>query len=566
LVQLRAGDRIDHYTLLMPVGEGGQGSVWKAIDPRDGGMVRALKLAEVDRRGGQSFERMRREAKLLAASQHPGLVGCHGFFEDMGRGLVGMVMDLVPGVSLAAAADEKRLDRDHCFAILEQLASALAYVHHQGLVHRDIKPDNVVLTHSFWASPRQPGAVKLVDFGIAAPTDNLRPLTSEGAVMGTIPYMAPELIDQATWGRAEGPARDIFAFGVLAWEILFGQHPTGLSPDASMSDYAQAYKATHAGHLIVWPPRGLDGPWGAAVGASLALRPSDRAADGADVLAILRTGSAPLVGHAPRASAPPIATLPHKQSTRPIPAPMARYGPDEHLPKRSTARRIRGWAIAGLLFVVAMAAGAAASIASGIFESGPTPPPLVPPAPSIPSAPPSAAPSVPPSAALMEPMWIASNRQEPSACCRPGATCIHPRNGTKFACPPCLVDAPLLPRAHGWLMRVSNIVDPAGHNLASAKPSSTLCMLRGGQKLCLPFARIASQQFRVEERLLVTTEDVEGGGISFSIDGGTETRGLLTKPWAKSTALCEGLSLYLGNPNEDPVVKIGVYLDPTSEE
>jgi eukaryotic-like serine/threonine-protein kinase len=564
-VQLRAGDRVDHYTLVKPLGEGGQGSVWKAIDPRDGGVVRALKLVAVENHGGRSFDRMRREASILAASRHPALVGCHGFFEDMRKGLVGMVMDLVPGASLAAAVEEKRLDRDHGFAVLEQLASVLAYVHGEGLVHRDLKPDNVVLAESFWAAPRAPGAVKLVDFGIAAPMGNPRPLTSEGAVVGTIPYMAPELIDPASWGRAEGPARDVFAFGVLAWEILFGQHPTNLAPDATMIDYARAYKAAHAGRIIVWPPRGLDGAWGAAVGASLALRPADRAADGAELLAILRTGSALHLGHAPRTFSPSVATLPHRRGTHPMTTPMARSGLKDELPAMSTAKRGAGWALAVLLFVVAMAAGVATSIASGVFESSHEPPPLAPTALPVPSAPPSVAPTEP-SAAPPEPSWIGSRREDSDACCRLGATCIGSPGGSRFACPPCESDAPKLPRNRGWWMRVSNILDPAGHNLASAQPSSQLCMRRGtDNEVCLPFVRIASQQLREDERLLVTTEDLEHGGISFSIDGNEPARGRLTKQWAKSTVLCEGLSLYLGNPNPHPVVKITVYLDPTAK-
>lgn len=556
-MQLRAGDRIDHYTLVKPLGEGGQGSVWKALDPRDGGVERALKLVEVDNRGGQSFDRMRREAKILAASQHPALVGCHGFFEDMRAGLVGMVMDLVPGVSLATAITEKRLDRDHSIAVLEQLASALAYVHGAGLVHRDIKPANVLLAESFWAAPRHPGAVKLVDFGISVLAGNPWPLTSEGSVVGTIPYMAPELIDPASWGRAEGPGRDIFAFGVLAWEILFERHPTGLAPDASMVDYARAYKVAHAGRIL-WPPRGLDGAWGAAVGASLALKPADRAADGAALLSFLRTGSDPHRALVPRTSDPPVLTPPQRSATHPMTAPIARSGPEAELPSIPATKRRAGWTIAVLLVIVAMAAGAAAAITSGAFDfrhMWPPPEPTAVPVTSAPPPEPSASPQL---------TWIASSITEQSACCRQGANCNRTPVGSKFACPDCEGDAPPLPRNRGWRMRVSNILDPAGHNLAPVQPSSQLCMRRGDQEVCLPFVRVASQQLRDDERLLVSTEDVEGGAISFSINGGKAERGLLTKQWAKSTVLCEGLFFSLGNPNEHPVVKIGVYLDPVS--
>ncbi|WP_437520856.1 protein kinase [Sorangium sp. So ce726] len=327
-MRLRAGDRVDHYTLVKPLGEGGQGAVWKVIDPRQGGVVRALKLVRLEDAGRQSFDRARREAKILASAKHPALVACHGFFEDLHAGLVGLVMDFVRGRPLAVAASDGQLDGERALAALEQIASALAYVHGAGLVHRDLKPDNVLLADSFWSDPRRPGAVKLLDFGIAASAGNPRPLTSLGAVVGTIPYMAPELVDPATWGRAEGPSRDLFAFGVMAWEVLFRSHPTGLASSATLVDYARAYKAAQAGR-IVWPPRGLAGPWGAAVEASLALSPLQRPANGAALLEILRTGAAPANPEAaavlaaagtlsPLLSAP---TLPHQVATSPMTSP-----------------------------------------------------------------------------------------------------------------------------------------------------------------------------------------------------------------------------------------------------
>src|SRR6185437_2426479 len=145
---------IDHYTLVKPLGEGGQGSVWQVVDPRDGGVTRALKLVRVEQTGQAGFARARREAKILAAARHPAIVRCHGFFEELGAGVVGLVMDLVPGPSLADAAGEGRLDREHAVAALEHIAAALAYLHGAGIVHRDLKPDNVLLAEPFWKRPR----------------------------------------------------------------------------------------------------------------------------------------------------------------------------------------------------------------------------------------------------------------------------------------------------------------------------------------------------------------------------------------------------------------------------
>jgi serine/threonine protein kinase len=96
-VQFRAGDRVNHYTLIEPLGEGGQGSVWKVVDPRDGGVVRALKLVSLVGARPAVFERVVREARILASATHPALVTCHSFFEETREGVVGLLMDLVPG-------------------------------------------------------------------------------------------------------------------------------------------------------------------------------------------------------------------------------------------------------------------------------------------------------------------------------------------------------------------------------------------------------------------------------------------------------------------------------------
>lgn len=288
-MQLRPGDRINHYTLLEALGEGGQGSVWKVVDPRDGGLVRALKLISLAETGPAAFERARLEATILASASHPALVTCHSLFEEPRDGVVGLVMDLVQGGSLADALEARRLDSGHSRAVLAQLADVLAYVHGAGLVHRDLKPENVLLTDGFWEDRNRLGTVKLVDFGIAALTDNAMQLTAPGAVIGTLPYLAPELVNPATWGKGEGPSRDVFAFGVLAGRLVLDRHPTGLGFDADIIDYVRAYKAAEVGR-IAWPPPGLEGSV-AAVAACLALRPADRPANGAALVARLREGA-----------------------------------------------------------------------------------------------------------------------------------------------------------------------------------------------------------------------------------------------------------------------------------
>ncbi|WP_438037692.1 protein kinase domain-containing protein [Sorangium sp. So ce128] len=607
---LRAGDRVDHYTLVMPLGEGGQGAVWKVIDPREGGVVRALKLVRLEEAGRQSFDRARREAKILASAKHPALVACHGFFEDLHAGLVGLVMDFVRGRSLAVAASDGQLDGERALAALEQVASALAYVHGAGLVHRDLKPDNVLLADSFWSDPRRPGAVKLLDFGIAASAGNPRPLTSLGAVVGTIPYMAPELVDPATWGRAEGPSRDLFAFGVMAWEVLFHSHPTGLASSATLVDFARAYKAAQAGR-IVWPPRGPAGPWGAAVEASLALSPLQRPANGAALLEILRTGAATANTEAagvpaaagtlsPLLSAP---TLPHQVATTPMTSPpvpaVAITQPAKMTPPRaapvpatqpakmtpppiasvintqpqnlspppappahgsSPAGRRAGWRLATLALVISVIGVATAWIAGGGIEL------LVslvasreePMAGSIlPLSPPSDASTVP------EPPQVpAATTPEIEACCPSHMVCKGP---TKLRCPRCTGAAPPLPRAALWWLRLSSVFGPDTQDMTRSRPYSKVCMRIGDPPVCAPFFEIGSRNGDEVNRLAVTTEDVEDMRIQFSIDDGAYLPGRVRSPPVLVSALCGGLYVYIGDPDRS-AIKLAVYLDPRTSE
>jgi len=103
---LKKGDRVDRYTLVSRLGEGGQGSVWRAIDPLDGGMVRAIKLVEIGGWDAGMVERVWREAQILERAQHPALVRCHGLFKDSKAGLVGLVFDLVRGLTLGRGGKE----------------------------------------------------------------------------------------------------------------------------------------------------------------------------------------------------------------------------------------------------------------------------------------------------------------------------------------------------------------------------------------------------------------------------------------------------------------------------
>lgn len=280
-----AGQRVGGYLLVARLGAGGQGSVWKASDSVDPSIYRALKLVDTHKVAGAEVERMQREARVLVRLSHPSLVQCHGLVEDSGRGVLGLVLDCVEGASVASSKDDPRFTLAHRFAALLHVARALAHVHAAELVHRDVKPQNVLLERDFWAHPEDPSTVKLVDFGISVTTGNHDKLTRTDRVVGTPPYMAPEAIDATTWMMPpDRPVSDVFAFGVTAWELLVGGHPSGLTPDSSLSDYARAYREVLE-RRYPWPPHfELSGVWGEAVARCLALDARKRPASGTVVL------------------------------------------------------------------------------------------------------------------------------------------------------------------------------------------------------------------------------------------------------------------------------------------
>jgi len=286
-VELQAGQRIDRYVLIEPLGEGGQGAVWKASDPLTPEVPCALKLVPVVLGRPNDLERTRREARALAQLEHPSLVRSSGLFEDLKLGVLGIAMELVEGTSLKQLCREGRLGPRERGLVLEHIAHALRYLHESGIVHRDVKLDNVLVRESFWADPASPDGVKLVDLGIAAVAGSDRDLTLEGTVVGTLPYLAPELLDPATFeGEQSSPRVDVFAFGVMGWLLLSGQHPSGLPGTSSAVDYTRAYRAK-AAPQAEFPVGTLDSRWQGVLTRCLSLVPSERLADATAILAAL---------------------------------------------------------------------------------------------------------------------------------------------------------------------------------------------------------------------------------------------------------------------------------------
>ncbi|QYF88885.1 protein kinase [Arthrobacter sp. PAMC25284] len=199
------------FQLTTRIAIGGMGEVWKAKDLVLGRIV-AIKVLKEEYTGDPGFlQRFRAEARHTALLNHVGIANVFDYGEEEGSAY--LVMELVPGQPLSSIIEhEQVLSPDRTLSMIAQTARALAVAHAQGLVHRDVKPGNLLITPD--------GRVKVTDFGIARLANQV-PLTQTGQVMGTAQYLAPE---QATGQMATG-ASDIYALGVIGYECLTGHRP-----------------------------------------------------------------------------------------------------------------------------------------------------------------------------------------------------------------------------------------------------------------------------------------------------------------------------------------------------
>ena len=199
------------YELSSRIAVGGMGEVWKATDSIIGRTV-AIKILKDEYMGDPGFlERFRAEARHAALVNHEGIANVFDYGEEQGSAYI--VMELVPGEPLSSIIErEGRLPANRVLGIVAQTATSLQAAHDAGLVHRDIKPGNLLITPE--------GRVKITDFGIARIADQV-PLTATGQVMGTVQYLAPE---QAS-GHTATAATDIYSLGIVAYECLAGKRP-----------------------------------------------------------------------------------------------------------------------------------------------------------------------------------------------------------------------------------------------------------------------------------------------------------------------------------------------------
>ncbi|MGH2922612.1 MAG: serine/threonine-protein kinase, partial [Solirubrobacterales bacterium] len=218
------------YRVLRRLGSGGMATVFLAEDERLGRRV-AVKRLHTDAPKA-SLRRFRNEARLGAALNHPNFVAVYDTAVADEGALI--AMEYVDGTSLAELASGRRMRPKRALPILRQVAAALDHAHAQGVVHRDVKPGNILVAED--------ETVKLADLGIARAIGATQ-ITSEGSVVGTLPYMSPERLAGPGSG---GPPSDVYALAAVAYELLSGRPPK----EPTSSEQAEAA-----------PPPDLRGDW-----------------------------------------------------------------------------------------------------------------------------------------------------------------------------------------------------------------------------------------------------------------------------------------------------------------
>ena len=291
------GTPFGRYRLVELLGRGGMGEVWKAFDTAMNRVV-ALKVLPPNLADDEQYQaRFRREAQAAASLDEPHIVPIHDFGEVDGRLYV--TMRLIDGKTINELVDNGPLAPQRAVSIVEQIAAALGAAHRIGLVHRDVKPSNILVTEDDFAY--------LIDFGIARAADATK-LTSTGATIGTLAYMAPErFTTDGTDARA-----DIYALTCVLHECLTGAQPF---PGDSLERQITS-------HLTLPPPRpstmqpGISPLMDQVIATGMAKKPDQRYATTKDLAVAARAALTAPIPHAPPAPPPPAHSWP-----APVPYP-----------------------------------------------------------------------------------------------------------------------------------------------------------------------------------------------------------------------------------------------------
>jgi len=205
------GKTVSHYRILEKIGEGGMGSIYKALDLNLRRKVALKVLSSESCKISEVRNRFLQEARLLSSIEHPHICTIHDIFEDK-NGVLYMVMPCYPGKTLRTYIKKNKIDHTRILSIVKQIGDGLSSAHKKGIIHQDVKPENIIITSS--------GVVKIIDFGVAQLLGRERKFR-ESSTAGTPAYMSPEQILQ--WSVDE--RSDIWALGVVFYEMLAGHLP-----------------------------------------------------------------------------------------------------------------------------------------------------------------------------------------------------------------------------------------------------------------------------------------------------------------------------------------------------
>jgi serine/threonine-protein kinase len=227
-LSLNAEVLASRYQLVSLIASGGMGAVWRAVDlVLDRPVAVKLLRAELAQHP-DTIARFRAEARHTAGLSHPAIAQVYDFGEARGDKPAFLVMELIDGPPLTDLIAEGALPHTEVLDIIAQVAAGLAVAHAAGVVHRDIKPGNLLIDSA--------GLIKITDFGVAYAAGSV-PLTRTGTLIGTPAYLAPERVA----GQPAGPASDLYSLGMVAYECLTGQVPfTGTAMEIALAHRLQS--------------------------------------------------------------------------------------------------------------------------------------------------------------------------------------------------------------------------------------------------------------------------------------------------------------------------------------